>query len=207
MATCGGWSDMASEENLSSKNPDNLGKWGAGVIRTFLSRPLPEVVSSLKALRSTSDARISFVSLKSAVDFLQKLEHPLHSTEPGLRKARLVVHEVFTVTMWEIDGNSLVSRSSSFQTLRISPCRDYGVLRQRPTKRKALRSPSAPDLPEGAKWTRARAFYMLLGAGSNVRYEFPTPRRVTLFEATNIRQQDSSIQSATRMQIIIQANS
>lgn len=31
MTTCRGWSDMASEENFSRKNPDNLGKWGIGV--------------------------------------------------------------------------------------------------------------------------------------------------------------------------------
>ena len=80
---------------------------------------------------------------------------------------------------------------------------------RRPANRRAIRSPSAPDLPEGAKWTMARSstllhaatsrcWLVLVGAGSNLLYEFPTHRRVTRFEATNIRQQDSSIQPATQ---------
>ena len=57
---------------------------------------------------------------------------------------------------------------------------------RRPANRRALRSPNAPNLPEGAKWTRARSstllhatsrcWWVLVCAGSNLLYEFPTRR-------------------------------
>lgn len=166
MATGRGWSEMASEENLSRKNPDNLEEWGDGVLAPS-SRPLPEVVLSLKALRCTSDVLISSVWGKYARGFSSEAQAPA-PTEPGLRKARLVVKRV--VPMCEnLCFHDQLTDSYPFRHFASHRARTVPSC-IRPTNHRALRSPSAPNLPEHSEG----------GDGSTVPYEFPTSNDHTL---------------------------
>ena len=79
---------------------------------------------------------------------------------------------------------------------------------RRPANRRALRSPNAPDLPEGAKWTRARSS-TLLHATSRCWYVLVA---ICCMNSQHALRQPTSASRALAsnqlsMQIIIQADS